>query len=48
MVGMVTVTEVEPGDIHTCLDQRPDHVVGAGSRAESADDLAAPRHEARA
>ena len=44
MVGVVTMAEVEPCDIHSGLDQGPDHVVGTGSRAEGTHDLAAARH----
>ena len=45
VVGVLAVAEVEPGDIHAGLDQRPDDVVFTGRRAESADDLSASSHD---
>ena len=48
MVGVVAVTEIHAGHVHAGLDQRPDHLVGVGGRAECADDLRASIHEFRA
>ena len=44
MIGVVTVAEVEPCDVHSGVHQGPDRVVGAGSRTEGTDDLAAACH----
>ena len=46
VVGVVAVAEVEPRDIHSGLDQRPDGLVGGGGGAEGTDDLAASSHVA--
>jgi len=42
--GVVTVAEIEPRDVHSGVHQCPDRVVGAGSRTEGTDDLAAACH----
>jgi hypothetical protein len=46
MVAVVAVAEIQPRDIHTSLDKRPDLGVTVGGRAEGADDLGAPGHDA--
>ena len=44
VVGVVAVAEVEPRDVHSGLDQRPDGVVGSGGRTQGTDDLSASIH----
>ena len=45
VVGVFTVAEVEPGDIHSGLYQCPDDVVFTRRRAQGADDLSASSHD---
>ena len=44
VVGVVAVAEVEPRDVHSGLDQRPDGLVSGGGRPERTDDLSASSH----
>ena len=48
VIGVVTVAEVQPRDIHAGLDQCLDGLVGGCGRAEGTDDLSASSHVASA
>jgi hypothetical protein len=41
MLGVGAVAEVQPGDIHTCLDEFQDALGGGRSRAKRTNDLCA-------
>jgi hypothetical protein len=45
VICVLAMAEVEPGHIHSGLDQRPNNMVFTGRRAESADDLSASSHD---
>jgi hypothetical protein len=45
VIGVVTVAEIEPCDVHPCLDQGPQSLVGGGGRTERTDDLSASIHD---
>ena len=48
VIGVVAVTEVHSGDVHSGLHQRQNHLVRVGCRAKGADDLPASTHGAPA
>lgn len=48
VIGVVTVAEIEPGDVHAGLDEFADRLLRGGRRSQRTDDLSASTHGCRA